>query len=66
MKNVMRSLFYEQRERETEEQSCQKTETTSSIHFRTLYRSVGSSGDFFLLLSPVSMRKVQKRGKKMK
>jgi hypothetical protein len=48
------------RERESREQRCQSTETTISIYFRTVRRSVDVGGnnrsDFFL--SPFSQRKV--------
>jgi len=56
------------RERESREQRCQSTETTISIHFRAMRRSVGggsNSSDFFSL-SPFSLYKVQKREKKKK
>jgi hypothetical protein len=58
-----KKLFYvlfsntgkKKKERENREQRCQSTETTISIHFRTLHRSVyvgrNSGSDFFLSLS---------------
>lgn len=63
---VFSFLRLEKKERESREQYCQSTETTTNIHFRTMHRSVGSgscnSSDFFL--SPFSLCRVQKRRKK--
>jgi hypothetical protein len=49
---VFSFLQLEKKERESREQRCQSTETTISIHFRSLCRSVGvgsNSSDFFSL-----------------
>jgi hypothetical protein len=61
------------KERESREQRCQSTETTISIHFRTLYRSVGvgrnSSSDFFSLflsLFVLATQSIEEREKKKK
>jgi hypothetical protein len=56
------------KERERREQRCQSTETTISIHFRTLHRSVGvgsnSNSDFFSSLFVLAAQSIEEREKK--
>jgi len=62
---VLFSMTRKKRRREGREQRCQSTETTTSIQFRTLCRSVGgsNSSDFFSL-SVLATQSTEERKKK--
>jgi hypothetical protein len=62
---VLFSMTRKKRRREGREQCCQSTETTTSIHFRTLCRSVGgsNSSDFFSL-SVLATQSTEERKKR--
>jgi len=65
---VLFSTPKKKKERESREQRCQSTETTISIHFRSLHRLVGvgsNSSDFFLSLFVLAAQNTEERKKEV-